>query len=151
MNRLDRKVITMSTLTLIALLGFSGSAASQNFIAKKCQVEIDGTNSALSMRDRGITKIEFEATLPPREQTANDQRFVLLHTVIDDIYERPDIAGYPYFQYRMLMCATRGLGMEIRVPLEKIADDLVACQNEYGTKESKPLRKCIRDAMAKNS
>lgn len=137
-------------LISLALFMFSASAASQEIDMKKCKYEFDATNAALGMRDHGKTKAEMEATLPPREKTVNDPRAVLLHTILDDIYSRPDVASFPYFHYRSLVCVTRSQGFDVTVPFERVADDLVACQNAHGTQQSEPLGDCILTAVQKH-
>ena len=134
----------------IALLILSGSAMSQGIDMKKCKYEFDATNAALGMRDHGKTKADMEATLPPREKTLNDSRAALLHTILDDIYSRPDVASFPYFHYRALVCLTRAQGFNVSVPFEKVADDLIACQKTHGTAESEPLGNCISTAVQKH-
>lgn len=137
-------------LMSVALLILSGPAMSQEIDMKKCKYEFDATNAALGMRDHGKTKADMEATLPPRDKTLNDSRAVLLHTILDDIYSRPDVASFPYFHYRALVCLTRAQGFNVTVPFEKVADDLVACQGTHGTAESEPLGNCISTAVQKH-
>ena len=134
----------------LALLALCGSAMSQEIDMKKCKYEFDATNAALGMRDHGKTKADMEATLPPREKTLSDSRAVLLHTILDDIYSRPDVASFPYFHYRSLVCVTRAQGFDVNVPFENVADDLLACQKAHGTAESEPLGDCISSAVQKH-
>ena len=121
----------------------------QEIDMKKCKYEFDATNAALGMRDHGKTKADMEATLPPRHKTANDHRAVLLHTIIDDIFSRPDVASFPYFHYRGIMCLTRTQGIDASIRFEQVADDLVACQTKHGTEESEPLSDCVLAAVQK--
>ena len=139
-----------SQWAICSFLLLSNIAFSQEIDMSKCQAEFDATNAALGMRDHGKTKADLEATLPPRELTKNDHRAVLLHTILDDIYSRPDVASFPYFHYRALLCLTRTQGVDTRVTFDKVADDLVACQSAHGTTESEPLGNCISEAIQKH-
>lgn len=89
-------------------------------------------------------------TLPPREKTRRDPRAILLRGILDDIYSRPDVAAYPYFHYRGLLCGIRAQGIRADVPFGKVADDLVACQKVHGTDKSEPMSECVFAAMEKH-
>ena len=137
-------------IMLTVSLFFSSNAMSEEIDFKKCKYEFDATNAALGMRDHGKTKADLEATMPPREKTQGDPRAVLVHGILDDIFSRPDVASFPYFHYRALVCGTRAQGVNVTVPFEKIADDLVACQKIHGTDESGPLGTCVLEAVQKH-
>ena len=134
-------------IMLTATLLFGSNAIAQEIDFKDCKYEFDATNAALGMRDHGKTKGELEATMPPREKTLGDPRAVLVHSILDDIFSRPDVASFPYFHYRALVCGTRAQGINVTVPFEKVADDLVACQKTHGTNQSKPLGACVLEAV----
>lgn len=125
-------------------------ALSKDIDMSACQYEFDATNAALGMRDHGKTKADLEATLPPRAKTRNDPRAILLHAILDDIYARPDVAAFPYFHYRGMVCLTRAQGIDVRIPFSRIADDLVACQDRHGTDKSEALGDCISEAVQKH-
>ena len=136
-----------SALLTIAALGCFSATPAVAVDVNKCKYEIDATNAALGMRHFGKTKADLEATLPPRERTIGDPQADFLHTIIDDIYSRPDVADFPYLHYQALLCLTRAQGVAVNIPLAKVADQLVACQNTHGTERSDALTTCILQAV----
>ena len=130
-------------LLAIALLGCFASASALAVDVNKCKYEIDATNAALGMRHFGKSKADLEATLPPRERTVGDPQADFLHTIIDDIYSRPDVADFPYLHYQALVCLTRAQDVAVSIPLSKVADQLVACQTKHGKERSEALTECV--------
>ncbi|MFC0682861.1 hypothetical protein ACFFGH_33940 [Lysobacter korlensis] len=114
---------------------------------KKCEYELDATNAALGMRTHGKTKADLLATLPPRERTARDPKAETLHSILDDIYSRKDIAAYPYFHYRGLVCLTKAQGVAVNAPFHAVADEILACQGKHGTEKTDALGECILAAV----
>lgn len=54
----------------------------------KCRYEIDATNAALGMCHFGKTKVEVEATLPPRSRTVGDPKADFLHRLAAEVVDQ---------------------------------------------------------------
>lgn len=112
-----------------------------------CQTELEATAAGLKMRESGKTK-EFLATgLPPRAQ-ANTALGITMWSVLDDIYDFPEINSFTYFSYRSEVCARKYMGSPVPSNYAKVAPLILNCQKRFALQSDSHIT-CVRESVIK--
>ena len=122
----------------------SDNKASVEVALGQCRNELQAAASAPQLRDTGKSKRDLAAILPPRE--SNNKMAKIMWSVLDDIYESPQISAGTYFTYRSEMCIRRNFGEKNPASLKIIEPLLLSCQEKYEPKTDEHIN-CVRKSI----
>ena len=144
-------VATMTICASFMAVGQSSSAFAPGWNPSEFQLSMDGpcsfeltkASALLELRDSGKSKEEASKALPAEAGVSASN----LKSILDDVYENPNILHFPYFVYRNITCMRRHLGRPAPATLAAVAPQVMACQRQFGAKASDHLISCIQKAV----
>lgn len=108
-----------------------------------CSFELTKASALLELRDSGNSKEEAANALPAETGASA----LILKSILDDVYENPNVAHFPYFVYRNITCMRRHKGRPTPATLAAVAPQVMACQGQFGVQASDHLISCIQRAV----
>ena len=108
-----------------------------------CSVELLKASALLNLRDSGKSKEEASRVLPVEAGPSA----LIVKSVLEDVYDNPTIAHFPYFVYRNITCMRRHIGKPAPMTLTAVAPQVIACQRRFGVEASDHLISCIQQAV----
>jgi hypothetical protein len=107
--------------------------------------------TAVELRDSGKPRQTLEAHLPPRNLASLSPTASMMYSIIEDVYEVPEIQQFPFFFYRAETCYRRNSGEPTPPSFKSASVSVLACQRKHGGNSSYALMTCIRDAIIRAS
>lgn len=108
-----------------------------------CSSELAEASALLNLRDSGQSRTNASAALPAE----NGASEAIAKSILDDIYENPAVAHFPYFVFRNITCMRRHFGKPAPATLAAVAPQVMACQRKFGVEASDHLIGCIQHAI----
>jgi len=111
-------------------------------IHEQCRLEMNAARTAVHLREQGKSRQAMQQTLPP---LSDDSSRLLrqMYAIVDETYRYPRINDVVYGIYRYDLCA-RQLQHRPVPALEKIYQNLLACQARFGRQASHAAISCVR-------
>jgi hypothetical protein len=136
-------------LVTVSLLGACASKERFNTakaINEECQVEMQAARTAVRLRDKGKTKADMQAQLPPIEPDSS-RLLINLYEIVTETYQFNSLNEVVYPTYRFELCMRQLQGKAYPASLALIEQPLLDCQDQYALQSSAQSTACILQAM----
>jgi hypothetical protein len=144
------KFIVASTTAFLSLVLCGGAFADTVEETKqKCNAEQELAIVATMLRDAGEAK-KNQLAAAEGQKKSNAAKYKAYQSIIDEIYDHPEIGSWPYSFYRMWACY-KDETRKSRKSLKQVAPMLVACQEKHGKTPNNLLDACIDAAAGWNA
>ena len=136
----------MLALCLILLSACASKPRLSKQYNYQCTMEMNAAMTAIHLRDQGKTKPELLQELGPLNKNSNRLHRILF-SIVDEIYQFPDLNEVIYPTYRFELCAKQLTKQNYENDYAFVHHKLLMCQNKFGEKASALGTTCIRNVF----
>jgi hypothetical protein len=114
-----------------------------------CQRELSLAMGTASNRQGGMSRKEQVREIETNDAASDETKKILLD-IVEELYSVPDIDGGTYVLYRFESCLVGNWFREHRLPVEDVAEELLACQRKASSDELDKLVACIDEELLRS-